>query len=331
MNPPPSVRRRIDRIDGNGTAGRLLLADRPDFPCHHRMTASPSNRSGIVLLDKPEGLSSNAALQRVKRAYGARKAGHAGTLDPLATGMLPILLGEATKIAGHLLHKDKAYRVVGRLGESTTTYDAEGEVTRTRPVPALDHDAVRSVLSTFTGVIRQRAPVYSALKSGGRPLYARARRGEAVEAPVRAVRIDRIEIEALTASTLTLHVQCGTGTYIRSLIHDLGEHLGCGAHVTALRRLWVTPFQDQPMRSLAAIEAGPVFPALSPLVALAGWPRLSLNDAELQAIVQGRTIVRVGEQAGAWAGLDAAGRLAALLECDEEGRFRPVRVLNPDD
>ena len=293
------------------------------------LVPSPGRSSGIVLLDKPEGLSSNAALQRVKRAYGVAKAGHAGTLDPLATGMLPILLGEATKLAGHLLHKDKAYRVVGRLGKSTTTYDSEGEITQVRMVPPLDHDTLSSVVVGFTGRIRQQAPIYSAIKQAGRPLYDRARRGEAVTAPVREVKIRRIEIERIDAAEIVLRVECGTGTYIRSLIHDLGEQLGCGAHVTALRRLWVSPFEGQPMHSLDDIQAGFVQP-LTPLAALVGWPQLVLNDTELQAITQGRTIVRSDALAGMLAGIDQAGRLRALLESADDGRIRSLRLLHPD-
>lgn len=285
--------------------------------------------TGIILLDKPLGLSSNAALQRVKRALGADKAGHAGTLDPLATGMLPILLGEATKIAGHLLHKDKAYRVACRLGQTTTTYDAEGEVTRERPVPAIGREHLASVVRAFTGRIRQTAPIYSAIKQGGQPLYKKARRGEAVEAPTREVDIHRIVVDAIHRDTLELTVECGTGTYIRSLVHDLGEQLGCGAHVTALRRTWVSPFTEGAMRSLEEVQSGRVIPT-PPLDALPDWPRLHLTDAELAAINQGQPLVRPAVVPGPLAGVTPDGRLAALLECGLDGRVKPVRLLHPD-
>jgi tRNA pseudouridine55 synthase len=283
---------------------------------------------GIVLLDKPQGLSSNAALQRVKRAFGAAKAGHAGTLDPLATGMLPILLGEATKIAGHLLHMDKAYAVTCRLGQSTTTYDAEGEVTLERPVPAVDPQRLEALLAGFTGAIRQRAPVYSAIKQGGQPLYRRARRGEAVTAPEREVRIDRIDATLRQDGEIDLVVECGSGTYIRSLVHDLGEALGCGAHVSALRRLWVAPFRDRAMVGLDAVLAGarPVLPILD---GLAGWPTLQLDPSDWLAIRQGRSIAAAAPDgvAGPIAALSPGGALAALLEPGPDGRLRPTRVL----
>jgi tRNA pseudouridine55 synthase len=285
---------------------------------------------GIVLLDKPRGLSSNAALQRVKRALGATKAGHAGTLDPLATGMLPILLGEATKIAGYLLHRDKAYAVTCRLGQSTTTYDAEGEVTRERRVPAIDPDRLHGLLAGFTGLIRQRAPVYSAIKQGGQPLYRRARRGEEVMAPEREVRIDRIEVAAMPhEGQLDLVVECGSGTYIRSLAHDLGEALGCGAHVSALRRLWVSPFRDLPMAGLDEILSGSR-PLLPTLAGLAGWPTVQLDPDGWLDVRQGRSIAAAAPGAGPpgpIAAISPGGSLAALLEAGPDGRLRPLRVL----
>lgn len=306
----------------------------PDLPPVSRDTAPGHDggrdpvADGIVLLDKPQGLSSNAALQRVKRAYGAGKAGHAGTLDPLATGMLPILLGEATKIAGHLLHKDKAYAVTCRLGQSTDTYDAEGEVTCERPVPELDQARLTAALAAFTGTIRQRAPVYSAIKQGGQPLYRRARRGETVVAPERTVRIDRIDSCLRPDGQVDLQVECGSGTYIRSLVHDLGEALGCGAHVSALRRLWVAPFRDRPMVTLDQVLAGEL-PLLPALQALAGWPTVQLDDAGWQAIRQGRSIPArdPGLGPGPLAAISPGGRLAALLEPAADGGLRPVRVL----
>ncbi len=289
----------------------------------------PGSRSGIVLLDKPQGLSSNAALQRVKRAVGAAKAGHAGTLDPLATGMLPILLGEATKIAGQLLHKDKAYRVQCRLGQSTDTYDADGNITLERPVPELDRERLQSLLAAFTGRIRQQAPAFSAIKQDGQPLYRRARRGEVVEAPVREVEIRQIEIESLSGTELSLRVECGSGTYIRSLAHDLGEVLGCGAHVRALRRLWVAPFRDQAMLNLEQIQAGQV-QILPALAALTDWPRLALTEQEFKHLQQGRAPEREGLAPGPMAGIAPDGSLAALLEADLEGRARILRLLHPD-
>ena len=192
---------------------------------------------GILLLDKPAGMSSNAALQAARRLFRAEKGGHTGSLDPLATGLLPLCFGEATKLAGLLLGADKAYEAGIILGTTTDTDDAEGEVLLQRPVPALDRSTLDTALAALTGTLRQRAPVYSALKQGGEPLYARARRGEAIEAPVREVVVHAIDLLEAGPAHLRLQVTCGSGTYIRSLARDLGETLGCGAHIGSLRRL----------------------------------------------------------------------------------------------
>ncbi len=188
---------------------------------------------GILLLDKPQGLSSNQALQKVRHLFGARKAGHTGSLDPLATGLLPICFGEATKIAGYLLGSRKAYAAECRLGVTTTTDDAEGEVVETRRVPTIDEDALEAQMQTLRGRIAQTAPVYSALKQGGvRSTNARA---AARMSKRRRARVDvfRFDIVDRGEDTLRLHVECGSGTYIRSLVRDLGERLDCGAHLTA--------------------------------------------------------------------------------------------------
>src|SRR5574343_710354 len=210
---------------------------------------------GLILLDKPRGLSSNQALQKVRNLLRAEKAGHTGALDPLATGVLPVCLGEATKAAGILLGNDKAYEVEARLGATTDTDDAEGQVLRERPVPAFTAADVEALLLRFAGAIQQVPPVDSALKQGGEPLYVKARRGETIEIAARPVRIHAIELLELGPDRLRLRVTCGSGTYIRSLVRDLGEALGCGAHVTALRRLWVEPFRDLPLWTLDALQA----------------------------------------------------------------------------
>src|SRR6478752_1031436 len=209
---------------------------------------------GILLLDKPQGLSSNQALQRVRRLYNARKAGHTGSLDPLATGLLPICFGEATKIAGYLLGSRKAYEAELRLGATTTTDDAEGEVVTTRPVPALTEAAIEAELCTLRGRITQTPPAYSAIKQGGVALYKRARRGEDVQVPTREVEIFRLELRGHDADRIRLHVECGSGTYVRSIARDLGERLGCGAHLKSLRRTWVDPFRQPTMYSLTRLE-----------------------------------------------------------------------------
>ena len=289
---------------------------------------------GIVLLDKPAGLSSNEALQSVRRLFRAAKGGHTGALDPMATGLLPLCFGEATKLAGNLLGARKAYRAECRLGVTTTTADREGEVLRERPLPALDDAAVEAALAPLRGRIVQVPPAYSALKQGGEPLYLKARRGEAVEAPPREVEIHRLELLSRTADTLVFEVECGSGTYVRSLAVDLGEALGCGAHLTALRRLWVDPFREPRMVTLAQLEQaagqgdGALLAWLLPVAAgLGGWPRLQLDEAQSQAIAHGQPIVAAG-RAGRCAAFASDGALLALLELDADGRSRILRGFN---
>jgi tRNA pseudouridine55 synthase len=253
---------------------------------------------GILLLDKPAGMSSNQALQRVRHLFRAEKAGHTGSLDPLATGLLPVCFGEATKIAGLLLGNRKAYEVEARLGATTDTDDADGLVLRERPVPSLDAGTIEAALRPLTGRILQVPPIYSALKQGGEPLYAKARRGEAIDIAARTVEVEAIRVLGLDAGSLRLHVTCGSGTYVRSLVRDLGESLGCGAHVTALRRLWVEPFAAPRMHTLpglaelreregeAALEA-----CLLPVDAgLAGRPRIALDPAQARALGFGQAV-----------------------------------------
>jgi tRNA pseudouridine55 synthase len=291
---------------------------------------------GILLLDKPLGMSSNKALQMAIAILRAAKGGHTGALDPLATGLLPLCFGEATKIAGSLLGARKAYVAECRLGVTTTTADREGEVVQQRPVPPLDEAAIEAALARFRGRIVQIPPVYSALKQDGEPLYLRARRGEAVQAPPREVEIDRLQLLSRTEDTLTLHVECGSGTYIRSLAVDLGEHLGCGAHLAGLRRVWVDPFRDPVMVTLEqlreAAEQGDE--ALDRLVqpmavGLADLPALHLSELDSLAVSQGRQIPWPAEAPQERSTVFAHdGRLLALVDCDEQGRIRILRGFN---
>ena len=207
--------------------------------------------SGILLLDKPSGITSNAALQKSKRLFNARKAGHTGTLDPLATGMLPLCFGEATKLSSFLLDSNKSYRTVAQLGEVTDTGDSDGEVIRQRPVPdGLDRSQIESVLARLRGTTSQVPPMYSALKHQGKRLHELARAGQTVERSAREVTISRLELLDSGADWFEIDVDCSKGTYIRSLVQDIGEALGCGAHLTALRRTGVSPFQGLTMHSL---------------------------------------------------------------------------------
>lgn len=216
----------------------------------NKFPALSSNSSGIILVDKPTGMTSNRCLQRVKRCLGVKKAGHGGSLDPLATGLLPIYVGEATKFSQFSLNSDKAYRVVARLGVRTTTYDAEGDIIETKPVPNITPDALLAVLKKFQGHIEQIPPMYSALKHQGQPLYRLARQGQTIELKSRPVRIDALICVERTSETLTLEVTCSKGTYIRSLVDDIGHELGCGAMVAALRRTRVGDFEASDMVTL---------------------------------------------------------------------------------
>lgn len=305
---------------------------------------------GILLLDKPHGLSSNQALQRVRHLFRADKAGHTGSLDPLATGLLPVCFGEATKIAGGLLGARKAYDTVARLGAVTDTDDAEGQLLQQRPVPELTIDRIDDALRRLTGRIHQRPPIYSALKRGGEPLYAKARRGEVVEVEAREVDVHVFELQSAAdlldglrggdaPPQLRLHVECGSGTYVRSLVRDLGELLGCGAHVAELRRLWVDPFREPRMWTLDALQElaargeRSLDACLLPIEAgMSSWPELRVTAAQALRLGQGQGVPGFRQAAGGAGGaggvaiLDESGRALGLGNVDAEGWLRPQRL-----
>ena len=255
--------------------------------------------NGILLFDKPIGMSSNAVLQRVKRIFNARKAGHTGSLDPLATGLLPICLGEATKMSGFLLDADKRYQVTIKLGIKTTTGDAEGETIQTRVVGEYSDEALELVLAEFLGEIEQIPPMHSALKQNGQPLYKLARKGIEVERKSRDITIHSIEVLAAEGDLLTLDVHCSKGTYIRTLAEDIGERLGCGAHVAVLRRLSVGPFSGDRMITpvqLAHIAEEGGSDALDQLLqpmetALIHWPEVTLTQEATFFLKRGQAVV----------------------------------------
>lgn len=254
--------------------------------------------NGILLLDKPVGISSNKALQSVKRLFDASKAGHTGNLDPLATGLLPICFGEATKISAFLLGADKRYIAKCKLGVKTSTADAEGEVIATREVPVFSTKQLESVLQNYLGEIEQLPPMFSAIKHQGQPLYRLARRGQTVERKTRTVRIDALRLLSFQADQLELDVSCSKGTYIRTLVEDLGEDLGCGAHITALRRVGAQPFDASDLVTLPQLaqlaEQGcqALDRFLLPIdAALPNWPKLTLS-AELGGFIkQGQAVL----------------------------------------
>lgn len=252
---------------------------------------------GIILLDKPQGGSSNGVMQQVKRYFQANKAGHTGALDPLATGMLPICFGEATKFSQHLLDADKCYLVTAKLGERTDTSDAEGEVIAVKSVN-VNLAQIKEALPHFTGDLQQVPTMFSALKHQGKPLYEYARAGITVEREARPITIFSLEFIEYQAPYLTLSVYCSKGTYIRTLIDDLGEYLGCGAHVTMLRRTKVANYPYSAMvtmEQLAQLAQQQDFAALDALLlpmdtAIADLPQLMLSLEQAQKLIFGQRI-----------------------------------------
>lgn len=289
---------------------------------------------GIVLLDKPEGISSNAALQRVRRAFRARKAGHTGSLDPLASGMLPVCLGQATKASGMLLDADKSYRFRLALGRSTSTGDREGETVETMPVPALDEPTVGAVAAAFVGESTQVPPMYSALKHDGRRLYRLARAGIEVERPARPVRIDRLACAGTGPDWIEFEVGCSKGTYVRSLAEDIARALGTVGHVASLRRMGLGPFKYARTWTLAEIEGAAEDPVrldamLLPVdEALPGLPAVQLGDAEQAWILQGRPVAAVGPGASRVRIYGVDGRFLGVGRMSAEGaRLAPERIM----
>lgn len=289
---------------------------------------------GIVLLDKPAGLSSNAALQRVRRAFGAMRAGHVGSLDPLATGMLPICLGEATKVAGEIVGGRKRYRFTVQLGMRTSTGDAEGEAVETGAVPPLAAEPLQAALAGFLGRQPQVPPMYSALKRGGQPLYRLARAGVEVERSAREIEIQEAGLVAFDAEagTVTAEVLCSKGTYVRVLAEDLARALGTCGHVRALRRLYVEPFDREPMHELGELEIaareGRLPALLAPDVALPDLPQLRLDAVQAARIVQGQSASLSCAAPARRARLyDPEGQFLGLAEVGPGGRVQPRRLL----
>ncbi len=248
---------------------------------------------GVLLLDKPQGVSSNHALQRVRRLFQAQKAGHTGTLDPMATGLLPVCFGEATKFSSYLLEADKVYRTYVRLGEITDSGDADGELIERRPVPTLEAADIERVLADFRGEIEQIPPMHSALKHQGKPLYQLAREGKTVARAPRRVTVYDTRLIGCEPAGFELEVACSKGTYIRTLAEDIGQALGCGAHISALRRLKTGPFQAADMLDFAALdaeleEAGREQALLPMDVLVAHLPRLDVDDATAQRVLNGQ-------------------------------------------
>ena len=289
---------------------------------------------GWVVLDKPVGLGSTQAVGRVRRLFGAQKAGHGGTLDPLASGVLPIALGEATKTVPFVMDGRKEYRFRLRFGEARSTEDAEGEVTAASAARPTD-EAIRAALVRFLGEIEQRPPVFSALKIDGKRAYDLARAGQAIELAPRTVRIDRLELlDRIDIDQADFVVACGKGTYIRSLGRDIALALGTVGHLSALRRTVAGPFRQEAAISLSKLEAlghiPPLLGALAPVAtALDDIPALALTDAQAARLRQGQpvSLTRDAPPSGALVRAETGSRLVALVRSDGAS-LQPVRVFN---
>ena len=294
------------------------------------MTRNTRPLDGVLLFDKPLQLSSNIALQKVRRLFQAEKAGHTGTHDPLATGLLPICFGEATKFSIGLLDADKTYRALVKLGQTTTTGDAEGEVTRNCEV-SLNEQQVRTVLHNFIGEISQIPPMYSALKHQGKPLYEYIRKGETIEREGRNITIHELVLERFARDEMEISVRCSKGTYIRTLAEDIGNALGCGAHLCALRRTTIAGFSLQNAYSMDQLEAMDMDAreaCLLPLdCMLQEMPMLELDAVQVTRMAQGQ---RLGIDAGLPDGkvrLYGAGNFIGVAELLGR-RLAPDRLLS---
>jgi len=293
---------------------------------------------GILVLDKPRGLTSNAALQKIRWLLNAEKAGHTGSLDPLATGVLPLCFGEATKFSQYLLDADKGYETLMHLGVTTATGDAEGEVLERRDV-SVDRDALEAVLSRFRGDISQIPPMYSALKRDGQPLYKLARAGEVVEREPRSVTIGRLDLLSFEPPFARLSVACSKGTYIRTLVEDIGQVLGAGAHVAELRRTQAGPFSLDQAISLESLEQAHaeggsealdrfLLPADS---GLEHWPLLQLSEHSSYYWLHGQPVrAPQAPKFGMVRVQDHEGRFIGIGEVSDDGRIAPRRLIRSE-
>jgi len=294
---------------------------------------------GVLLLNKPAGLSSNQALQRVKRMLNAKKAGHTGSLDPAATGMLPLCFGEATKVCAFLLNADKTYRVTAKLGVSTDTGDAEGNETGEKGVPELSRDEWDAILQSFMGPSTQIPPMYSALKKDGKRLYELARKGETVERAPRPIRVDHIELLEFAGTRLVFRVRCSKGTYIRSMVEDIAAKVGTVAHTARLHREAVGDFDASTMLDMSAAEAlvedggdGLRERLLPPDIALGEFPAVGVDAAGVEAFRMGKMVAIEESPERGLARVYGPGGEAEFLgvgELDANGTVAPKRVFLP--
>jgi tRNA pseudouridine55 synthase len=292
---------------------------------------------GILLLDKPVGITSNTALQKVKHLYFAKKAGHTGSLDPLASGLLPICLGEATKLSAFLLDADKAYEGTCQLGVKTTTGDAEGEVLAKNPVPALSEEKIQKLMAGFLGPQEQVPPMHSAIKIDGQPLYKLAHKGIEVERKARRIEIYSLELLELAEDSFRFSLRCSKGTYVRTLVEDMGEVLGCGAHLAALRRTAVGQFSLEGAVTLEQLEQiketgrdQGLDALLTPMEqALEGWPAVRLSDNSAYYVRQGQAVLVPQAPTSGWVRLFAGNdHFLGVGQILDDGRVAPKRLVN---
>jgi tRNA pseudouridine55 synthase len=291
---------------------------------------------GLLLLNKPPGMTSNRALQIVRRLLNAKKAGHTGSLDPSATGMLPLCFGEATKVCAYLLDADKTYRVTARLGSATDTGDADGAEIATAEVPELSLDEWDEIMQGFMGESMQIPPMYSALKKDGKRLYELARKGETVEREPRTIRIDQIRLLEAAGTRLVFRVSCSKGTYVRTLVEDIARQAGTVAHTVRLHRETVGQFRAEDMLDLATIEAqaeqdrdGLRASLLPPDEALTTIPSVELGEDEAQRFCGGQAIqVASGDENGLKRVYEAGRRFLGVGELSGDGELAPRRVFN---
>jgi tRNA pseudouridine55 synthase len=294
------------------------------------------NINGVLLLDKPEGMTSNKALQEIKFLYKAAKAGHTGSLDPLATGLLPICLGEATKLSAFLLDADKHYRVKVKLGETTTTADAEGEVVERADPSGVSEENIRAVLAEFQGEQQQLPPMYSAVKHQGERLYKLARQGIEVEREPRTIQIYALDLLGFELPEFEMDVHCSKGTYVRTLAEDIGKRLGCGAYVSGLRRTGVGPYGDDAMLTLEQVQAAfgerrfeEMDNWLLPLEsALSNWPEVALTADAAFYMKQGQAVQVPNAPTSGWVRLYAnKTEFLGVGQILDDGRVAPKRLM----
>ena len=292
--------------------------------------------SGVVVLDKPRDMTSSDAVQHVKSSFNARKVGHTGSLDPLATGVLPLCFGEATKFSRFLLTSDKKYWVKVKLGIRTASGDADGDVVEERSTDGVTQDRIQHALESFRGEIDQIPSMYSAIKYRGKPLYKYARQGVEIERESRRINVYSIELSTFDGSEMTLCVHCSKGTYVRTIVDDLGEQLGCGAHVVELRRLMAGPFKESDMVTFEEIETaradGRLDELLAPISsAVSQWPAVRLSAASAYYIRQGQPVLVPHAPSEGWVQLRESCSndewFLGMGEIMEDGRVAPRRLI----